>query len=580
MPDDKQKVDQDVAIAAPRFFAAPNLDSLKDHPVVGPRIDPNSKRKKRRKKRGKKKMRYAAYVRISSDEQIGNYSVDAQKRAIETWVVSNGGILTQVYIDEGHSGRTAERPAFKKLRRDARQRKFDAIIVHKFDRFARNRTESLAIKSLLRHDYGIKVYSVSEPSEDSDGPMGALIEGIMESVADWYSQNLSAETAKGKKERSHQGKHNNRAPFGMKKDKNGILIPHEDELPGLQMAYKLYAEGKSSDLTVAEMLNKEGYRSKTGRRFSKETVRDILQNRTYLGKIKYQKYKRRSDGSRSYEAPIEWFDGQHEAVIDEELFEQCQLVRASRRSHRKATKRYNPYLLRNLVYCYRCCSNPPDEKTVPNFGKMRPQAVEKGRWRYYRCRASELGYSCEQRSIHVETIDEQVVAILTNLKPPKNWREGITEAMGVILGERNLEERIAEIKEVINRMDSRWDHGFITSEEEYVQQRIRLQMELEQLTPVPTNELEQAADMLANFHRHWERLEGDEESRHDLVKLIVERVYVEDDRVVAMTLRSNYHLVLNHKTNEPTEFSVDSRLFAGGSDGGRTRDLRLDRPAC
>ena len=122
-------------------------------------------------------MRYAAYVRISSEDQIGNYSVDAQKRAIEAWVITNSGILTQVYIDEGYSGRTAERPTFKQMRRDARKGKFDAIIVHKFDRFARNRTESLAIKSLLRHDYGIKVFSVSEPSEDSDGPMGALIEG-------------------------------------------------------------------------------------------------------------------------------------------------------------------------------------------------------------------------------------------------------------------------------------------------------------------------------------------------------------------------------------------------------------------
>jgi DNA invertase Pin-like site-specific DNA recombinase len=181
------------------------------------------------------------------------------------------------------------------LRQDARNRKFDAIIVHKFDRFARNRTESLAIKSLLRHDYGIKVFSVSEPSEDSDGPMGALIEGIMESVADWYSQNLSAETAKGKKERSHQGKHNNRAPFGMKKDKEGILIPDEEELPGLQMAFERYATGNYSDLDIAELLNKSGFRSKTGRRFSKETIRDILENQTYLGKTKYQQYKRHSD---------------------------------------------------------------------------------------------------------------------------------------------------------------------------------------------------------------------------------------------------------------------------------------------
>ncbi len=525
-------------------------------------------------------MRYAAYVRISSEEQIGNYSIDAQKRAIEAWVIANGGVLVKVYADEGHSGRTAERPAFKELRKDARKKKYDAVIVHKFDRFARNRTDALAIKSLLRHDYGIKVFSVSEPSEDSDGPMGALIEGIMESVADWYSQNLSAETAKGKKERSNQGIHNNRAPFGMKKNADKILVPDENELPGLRMAFDKYASGKFSDTDIAGLLNDAGYRSKTGRRFSKETVRDILQNWTYLGQIKYQKYMTRADGRRSYDAPVEWFDGQHEAVIDKELFEHCQRVRVKRSRHRQATPKYNSYLLRNLIYCHRCCSHPPEEKTFRQYGKMRPNKVTRSDRSYYRCRARDFGYTCEQRAVRVEVIDQQVVSVLMNLKPPSDWRRGITKAMGNLLGDKNLEEHIQEIKAVIERMDARWDHGFFASEEEYIQKRIKLQMELEQLTPVPDDELEQAADLLANFKTHWERLEGDEEARHELVRLIVERVYVHDDRVVAMTLRSNYHLVLNHKTNGPTEFSVDPSCVTYGSDGDRTRDLRLDRPAC
>jgi len=91
-------------------------------------------------------------------------------------------------------------------------------------------------------------------------------------------------------------------------------------------------------------------------------------------------------------------------------------------------------------------------------------------------------------------------------------------------------------------------------------------MELEQLNPVPDDELERAADLLKNFKSHWDRLEGDDEARHDLVKLIVERVYVQDDKVVAMTLRSNFHLVLNHNTNGPTYYEVDP-LYADGSDG-------------
>jgi hypothetical protein len=56
------------------------------------------------------------------------------------------------------------------------------------------------MKTLLRQNYGVMSFFVSEPSEDSDGVFGALFGGIMESVADWYRQNLAAEVAKGKSE--------------------------------------------------------------------------------------------------------------------------------------------------------------------------------------------------------------------------------------------------------------------------------------------------------------------------------------------------------------------------------------------
>lgn len=95
-------------------------------------------------------------------------------------------------------------------------------------------------------------------------------------------------------------------------------------------------------------------------------------------------------------------------------------------------------------------------------------------------------------------------------------------------------------------------------------------MELEQLAPVPDDDLELAADMLQNFKAHWERLEGDDKSRHELVKLIVERVYVRDKKAAAMTLRSKYHLVLGHKTNEPTYFEADPFLYRSGNDGTRS----------
>lgn len=550
--------------AGPRFFAAPRSDIF-DIPK------PLTKHEQKNhgqpiSKEKKKKMRYAAYVRISSEEQVGNFSLDAQKREITAWVTAKGGILVKVYEDEAKSARTTDRPAFQQMRKDARHNKFDALVVHKFDRFARSRTDALAVKSLLRYDYGLKVFSVTEPSEDSDGPMGALIEGIMESVADWYSQNLSAETSKGKKERALQGLHNSGAPFGMKKNKDKVLIPDEDELPGLQLAFALYATGKYSDTDIAGELNKRGYKSKRGRPFSKETVRDILQNPTYLGKVKYQKYQRNGDGSRSYKNEVEWFDGQHEAVIDEELFDRCEAVRDKRRSHRRPTPKYNPFLLRNIAYCYRCCSNPPDSKPFTSYGKLRPQTYKSGQ-RYYRCRAYEMGFSCPQKGVYAELLDDQVIEILKTLKPPKNWRETITASLGELLGEKDLQQRLSEIRTVIERMDTRWDHGFITDEQEYLRQRLELQQQLEQLTPVDKNDLERAVDLLDNFSAYWEKCGDDIEAQSELISQLVERVYVEDKTVVAMTLRSNCHLVLGHKVNEPTEYTVDPFLYQSGSDG-------------
>ncbi len=256
-------------------------------------------------------------------------------------------------------------------------------------------------------------------------------------------------------------------------------------------------------------------------------------------------------------------------MIPRELFDRCQEVRRERASHHQPTKRYNPYLLRNLVYCHDCCSHPPAEKTFANYGKMRCQSQQGGGLRYYRCRARELGYECEQGGVPVETIDDQVISVLMQLKPPDNWRKRITAAMGELLGEQSIEERLGEINGMIERMDFRWDHGLVLDQAEYLEKRLKLQQELESLTPIPEDDLERAADLLANFREHWEACGDDTEAQHKLVKLIVKRVYVRGDEVVAMTLRSDYHIVLGHKLNGPTEVPVDPYVYTSGSDGHR-----------
>src|SRR5690606_22192727 len=124
-----------------------------------------------------------------------------------------------------------------------------------------------------------------------------------------------------------------------------------------------------------------------------------------------------------------WHEGQHEAVISQDLFDLCQRVRAERVRHRQATPKYNPYLLRDLVYCYRCCNNAPTDYTFPAYGKMRSQAQKHGAHRYYRCRARDFNRHCEQKAVPCDTIEAQVLAALSQLKPPTEWRKHIAQAM-------------------------------------------------------------------------------------------------------------------------------------------------------
>lgn len=513
--------------------------------------------------------RYAAYVRVSSEEQVTGYSIEAQKRAVEAWITAQGGQLVKLYVEEGVSGKTTDRPAFIQMRQDARQHKFDALVVHKFDRFARNRTDALAVKSLLRHDYGIKVFSVSEPSEDSDGPIGALIEGIMESVAEWYSRNLAAEVAKASKEKATQGFHNNKPPFGYKRVEKE-LVPDPEEVPGVMLAFEMYSAGQYGYADIARILNEHGYSSKSGRQFQKDTVREILRNPIYIGKVRYQETRYNSDGSRNFLAPVEWHEGRHEGIVSTDLFDRCASVREERYGHHQPYSRYHPYVLRGLVYCYSCCSNPPERANFPSWGKMSCHTRKDRNVAHYRCGSKPQGFQCDQKEVQTALIDEQVVGLLSTLKPPSNWQDKLLTTMGNLLGEQSLEQRLTEIKQAIERMDFRWDRGFITDATDYVEKRLKLQQELEQLAP-PDQELAEAADLLANFETHWLGCGADVEKQHQLVKLILERVYVQDERVVAVTLKSNFHIILGHEGSETKYIEVDPMVYEWALRGSNPR---------
>src|SRR5215218_10319545 len=234
-------------------------------------------------------MRAGVYARVSSDEQLEGFSLDAQRRAVSEFCAARGWRVVEEYVDEGKSARgddLAKRPAFKRLMDDAAAGRLDVVVVHKLDRFARNIRVTFEQFQIL-HRHHVLFASVGEQGFDFTTPMGQVILSVLAAFAQYYSDNLGQEVKKGKRERKAQGLYNGLLPFGVKKNSTGIPVPDPENYPGLLLAFNEAAKG-ASDRDVAVRLNDAGYRT-TGNRgrnpFTKDTVRVMLQNRFYLGEL-------------------------------------------------------------------------------------------------------------------------------------------------------------------------------------------------------------------------------------------------------------------------------------------------------
>ena len=148
-------------------------------------------------------MRAVAYARYSSDNQREE-SIDAQVRAIKEFCKKEKIDLIKIYKDEAKTATTDDREDFLNMISDSSYKNFDAVIVHKLDRFARNRYDSAFYKKKLKEN-GARVISVLEYLDDS--PESVILESVLEGMAEYYSKNLSREVMKGMKETALQCKH-------------------------------------------------------------------------------------------------------------------------------------------------------------------------------------------------------------------------------------------------------------------------------------------------------------------------------------------------------------------------------------
>ena len=299
----------------------------------------------------------AAYIRVSTDDQV-EYSPDAQLRALKSWARSNGYFIDQdhIYIDEGISGRKAERrPAFMAMIGAAKQKPapFEAILVHKFDRFARSREDSVVYKSLLRKECGVRVVSITESIDDDK--FSIILEAMLEAMAEYYSINLAEEVKKGMTEKARRGERQTAAPFGYR-TVNHQLVPDPAEAPIVKELFARFAAGESY-FALTRWLNASGVRTRRGHSFQNRSVRYILTNPTYIGMNAWtpdRDKKRNTEYLMDENTMLE--PGTHEPLIDRATWDKVQSRIASLRDqfgHDRRPAHHSDWIS-GLVRCAVC----------------------------------------------------------------------------------------------------------------------------------------------------------------------------------------------------------------------------------
>ena len=305
------------------------------------------------------------YARFSSDNQREE-SITAQLRAIHEYCDTNGIRILQEFKDEAFSARTDKRPQFQEMFARIKERPADFLIVHKLDRFARNRADAAFYRSKLK-ERGMKLVSVLERLDDS--PESIIMEGLLESMNEYYSANLSRETRKGLKENVLMGRRNGgKAPIGYTVV-NQHLVPNKDaeKVTGV---FRMYAEGKS----YKEMEEYSGW--------PHSNIRNMLKNEVYLGHLI---------------SGVNRCENAHEPLVNQDTWNACRRRMSSANGNASNKAKYD-YMLARMLVCEKC------GKTMTG--------LRSGKYFFYSCRT----HGC--KFWRKEELEDRVCEALSNKLRP------------------------------------------------------------------------------------------------------------------------------------------------------------------
>lgn len=452
----------------------------------------------------------ACYCRVSTENQIENYSIDEQRERLEAFCKAKGWRKPQMFIDPGFSGGSLDRPALQSLLEDVKHGKFNTVVVYKLDRLSRSQKDTLYLFEDVFNKYGVNFVSVCE-NFDTGTPFGKAMIGILSVFAQLEKDQITERFTMGRIGRAKSGLFHGggNAPTGYDYV-NGLLIVNEFQAIQVREVFERFGNGESIHSIQRSMHEKYGGWG------NHTLVYNVLKNSVYIGKVKFSGVE---------------YDGEHAPIIDRELFYRTQeLLNLRNISDRQKTPFRAEFLLSGLIVCGNCGA-----RYHGNHGCYKCYSRAKSDKKYV------IDPNCKNPNLKIKELDEFVIKEISKAAvDPSSVLDSVHE---VTADNRRtvIKEKLAEIDELSNKLIDLYQSADIPLES--VTTRLR---ELEdnrsvlekQLANLPQITLDDHAARLENMVRYREFLYDSEVAADRMyISSVIHKITIQTDGEIKIEWR-------------------------------------------
>ena len=325
-------------------------------------------------------MNVVIYARFSSHSQT-EQSIEGQLKVCYEYAESNHYAVVGEYIDRAISGTTDNRAEFQRMISDSDKHTFEGVLVYQLDRFARNRYDSAINKAKLKKN-GIRVLSAKE--NIADDASGILVEGVLESMAEYYSVELSQKIHRGMAINAEKCLSNGSNPgLGFKVDAERRFYVDEEEAAIVREIYERYASGETKAEIIRD-LKRSRVKTSLGKEFSPNSLSRLLSNKRYIGVYLY----------KGKETP-----GRMPRILDDDLFYRVQSMMNKNKNAPARTHGEGEYLLTTKLFCGHC------KEMMVGYGGTSKTGRQ---YHYYMCKNARRK-KCDKKIVSKSYIEDRVV---------------------------------------------------------------------------------------------------------------------------------------------------------------------------